>query len=276
MSEQANLTRRRFHGGCGRCGGVRPGPWPGRLRRRRQRWVEHSSGSGGGDGKITLTWWDYFNDANEKAVNQRIAAYKKAKPNVTIKRTGQPFADLKQKLLQGATAGELPDIVVIDNPDHSSFAALGVLADLTEQVKGGARRPSTSRARGSRPSTRTRTTASRTTRNCLALWSNTAMLEQAGVEVPTNWDDLRAAAKADVGTTRGIADERGQVRGGHLPVAAVPVGGRRRPRRARLRRRARRRCSSGSTSSRAARCRAASSTGTRPRCCSSSRTTARR
>ena len=92
-------------------------------------------GGGGGDEKITLTWWDYFNDANEKAVKERIAAYKKVNPNVTIKRTYQPFADLKQKLLQGATAGELPDIVVIDNPDHQSFAALGVLADLTDQVK---------------------------------------------------------------------------------------------------------------------------------------------
>jgi multiple sugar transport system substrate-binding protein len=36
---------------------------------------------------------------------------------VTIERTAIPFADLKQKLLQGAAAGDLPDIAVIDTPD---------------------------------------------------------------------------------------------------------------------------------------------------------------
>src|SRR3954463_13671347 len=136
MSEQGNLTRRRFIGVAGAAAAsvLAPG-LAGCAGGDSGGGSSASGGSGGGGGKITLTWWDYFNDANEKAVNERIAAYKKVKPNVTIKRTAQPFADLKQKLLQGATAGELPDIVVIDNPDHSSFAALGVLADLTEQVK---------------------------------------------------------------------------------------------------------------------------------------------
>jgi hypothetical protein len=164
MSEQGNLTRRRFIGVAGAAAASVLAPGLAGCGGGDSGGSSTPSGSGGGGGKVTLTWWDYFNEANEKAVNERIAAYQKVKPNVTIKRTGQPFADLKQKLLQGATAGELPDIVVIDNPDHSSFAALGVLADITEQVKEWGQGGEYFEGRGSRRSTRARTTACRTTR----------------------------------------------------------------------------------------------------------------
>jgi multiple sugar transport system substrate-binding protein len=165
-----------------------------------------AAGGGGGGGKVTLTWWDYFNEANEKAVNERIAAYQKVKPNVTIKRTGQPFADLKQKLLQGATAGELPDIVVIDNPDHSSFAALGVLADITEQVKEWGQGGEYFEGPWKSTVYEGKNYGVPDNSNCLALWSNSAMLKRAGVEIPANWDELRAAVKSlTSGKTRGIA-----------------------------------------------------------------------
>ena len=209
MSEQGNLTRRRFLGvagaatasvlapGLAGCAGGDSGG---------SNASGGSGGSGGGGGKITLTWWDYFNDTNEKAVNERIAAYKKVKPNVTIKRTAQPFADLKQKLLQGATAGELPDIVVIDNPDHSSFAALGVLADLSDQVKAWGQEGEYFEGPWKSTVYQGANYGVPDNSNCLALWSNSAMLEKAGVTVPKNWDDLRAAAKQlTSGKTHAIA-----------------------------------------------------------------------
>jgi multiple sugar transport system substrate-binding protein len=167
---------------------------------------EESGGGSSGGGKVTLTQWDYFNDANEKAVLDRIARYQKANPNVTIERTGQPFAQLKQKLLQGATAGELPDIVVIDNPDHSSFAALGVLADVTDRV--GEWGEEGTYFEGPFASTKyeDRCYGIPDNSNCLALWANTALLKRAGVDVPADWDALRAAA-ADLtaGKTKGLA-----------------------------------------------------------------------
>jgi multiple sugar transport system substrate-binding protein len=194
------LTRRRFLGAAGAvataaflpglaaCGG------------------DDESDGGGTSGDVTLTWWDYFNDANEKAVLDRIERYKKVKPNVTIDRTGQPFAALKQKLLQGASAGELPDIVVIDNPDHSSFAALGVLADITDRVSEWGQE--SAYFEGPFASTRfqDRCYGIPDNSNCLALWANTALLQKSGVEIPTDWDALRAAA-ADLtaGKAKGLA-----------------------------------------------------------------------
>jgi multiple sugar transport system substrate-binding protein len=195
------LTRRRFLGAAGAaatavfvpglaaCGGD-----------------DDETGGGASGGNVTLTQWDYFNDANEKAVLDRIERYKKVKPNVTIERTGQPFAALKQKLLQGATAGELPDIVVIDNPDHSSFAALGVLADITDQINEWGQE--SAYFEGPFASTRyqDRCYGIPDNSNCLALWANTALLKKAGAEIPTDWDGLRAAA-ADLtaGKVKGLA-----------------------------------------------------------------------
>src|SRR3954471_12467068 len=202
MSEQldlhdvaASLTRRRFLGAAGvaaaagiapglaACGGGDSGGS-----------TSGGGGGGGGGGKVTLTWWDYFNETNEQAVKDRIAAYQKANPNVTIKRTAVPFAQLKQKLLQGATAGELPDIVVIDNPDHSSFAALGVLADVTEQVKQWGQ--ADKYFEGPMKSTiyQGRNYGLPDNSNCLALWANTDLLDKAGVAVPSTFDELKAAA----------------------------------------------------------------------------------
>src|SRR5215207_9909448 len=142
MTEQSNLhdvaeslTRRRFLGAAGVAAATVLAPGLAACGGGDSGGSASGGGGGGGGGKVSLTWWDYFNDTNEQAVKERIVQYQKLNPNVTIKRTAVPFAQLKQKLLQGATAGELPDIVVIDNPDHSSFAALGVLADVTDQVK---------------------------------------------------------------------------------------------------------------------------------------------
>jgi multiple sugar transport system substrate-binding protein len=162
--------------------------------------------SRGSTENVTLTWWDYFNEANQRAVEDRIARYTKANPNVTVKRTYQPFEDLKQKLLQGATAGELPDIVIIDNPDHQSFAALGVLADISDRVSEWGEEGSYFEGPWQSTLYEGRNFGLPDNSNCLTLWTNTALLEQAGVEVPTDWDQLRdAAMKLSRGKTKGFA-----------------------------------------------------------------------
>src|SRR5437879_4992064 len=97
--------------------------------------LEACGGAGGsaGSGPVTLTIWDYFNPPGAGYL-QLLADYSKAKPNVKLQRTAIPFADLKQKIIQGAAARQLPDILVIDNPDHQAFSSMGILADLTSQI----------------------------------------------------------------------------------------------------------------------------------------------
>jgi multiple sugar transport system substrate-binding protein len=148
---------------------------------------------------ITLAWWDYMGDpatsANGKAVQTQLAKYNELQSKVKVERTDIPFADLKQKLLQGAAAGQLPDTVIIDNPDHSSFAALGVMADLTDRIatwgKSGDYFP------GPWASTvyQEKNYGVPDNSNCLVQWYNKAFTEPAGVAAPTTWDELRATAQ---------------------------------------------------------------------------------
>lgn len=42
-----------------------------------------------------------------------------------------PFADFKKQLSIGAVAEALPDMVILDSPDHASYASMGIFADIT-------------------------------------------------------------------------------------------------------------------------------------------------
>jgi multiple sugar transport system substrate-binding protein len=156
-----------------------------------------SAPAASGSATVTLTWWDYYAEgANAAAMETQLKRYTDSHPNVTIQRTAIPFADLKQKLLQGAAAGQLPDIVVIDNPDHSAFAALGVLEDITDRVAAWGQ--DTAYFDGPWQSTlyQGRNYGVPDNSNCLVLWYNTEFTESAGVAPPTNWDEFKAAASA--------------------------------------------------------------------------------
>src|SRR5687768_985585 len=145
---------------------------------------------------ITLTWWDYYAEgANATAMQAQLKRYTDSHPNITIQRTAIPFADLKQKLLQGAAAGALPDIVVIDNPDHSAFAALGVLEDLTERVKAWGQADKYFKGPWDSTVYQSKNYGIPDNSNCLVLWYNTAFTDPGKVAPPANWDELKSAAK---------------------------------------------------------------------------------
>jgi multiple sugar transport system substrate-binding protein len=151
----------------------------------------------GGNAAVTLTWWDYYAEgANADAMQAQLKRYTDSHPNVTIQRTAIPFADLKQKLLQGAAAGQLPDIAVIDNPDHSAFAALGVLEDLTERVKAWGQADKYFKGPWDSTTYQGKNYGIPDNSNCLVLWYNTAFTDPASVSPPTNWGELKSAAKA--------------------------------------------------------------------------------
>lgn len=146
--------------------------------------------------QITLTWWDYYEPgANATATENQHQRYMQAHPNVKIERTYIQFADLKTKLLQGATAGELPDIAVIDNPDHQAFASLGVLEDLTERVTTWGQADSYFKGPWASTIWQEKNYGIPDNSNCLVLWHNTAFTGPAEVAAPTTWDELTAAVQ---------------------------------------------------------------------------------
>jgi multiple sugar transport system substrate-binding protein len=93
-----------------------------------------SSGGGGGSssgGKTTITELDYFTTGGTNtAVIKYNKQYEAAHPGVTVKREVVPFANLITKVLQEASAGDLPNIVMLDDPNVPQVAATGQLLPL--------------------------------------------------------------------------------------------------------------------------------------------------
>ncbi len=154
------------------------------------------------DQQVTLTWWDYYQDdgANSTATINQHQRYTEAHPNVKFERTYVPFADLKTKLLQGAAAGQLPDIAVIDNPDHQAFAALGILEDLTERVTAWGEAQNYFTGPWDSTIWQGKNYGIPDNSNCLVLWYLTDVASAAGVAPPTNWAELEGGGgRADLG-----------------------------------------------------------------------------
>lgn len=200
-----SITRRKFLKGLtlgtgaiwlSSCGAPASAPSGGEAPASSGQAAATSEPAGAEGAATTLLWWDYYSEANGAAIESQLQRYMDSHPNVKIERTSIPFADLKQKLLQGAAAGQLPDIAVIDNPDHSSFAALGVLEDVTDRVAAWGQADAYFEGPWASTVFQGRNYGMPDNSNCLVLWYNKAFTDPANIQPPTNWDELRSAAAA--------------------------------------------------------------------------------
>lgn len=152
-----------------------------------------SGTSGGASSAKTITLWFYMeNRMQQEILDDLIARFNSSQTGVIAQSRYIPFADFKKQLSIGATASELPDIVIIDNPDHASYAAMGIFADITGKVD-------TSQYFEGPLASATldgKLYGIPFGSNCLALFYNKDMLAAAGRSVPTTWDELRATARA--------------------------------------------------------------------------------
>jgi multiple sugar transport system substrate-binding protein len=158
-------------------------------------------------GPPRLVWWDYFNSLGQiVAVTKMIARFKAENPGIEIDRHSIPFADLQRSILQGAGAGLLPDLAIVDNVSNQALAATGILADLTDRIEAWGQKRSYFPGPWSSTQYKGKTYGIPNNSNCIVLYYNEPMLRQAGVMPPTTWDELRAAAKMLTGgNVRGLA-----------------------------------------------------------------------
>ncbi len=83
------------------------------------------SSGGSGNGKVTITELDYFTSSGgNTALNWYNKKFEQEHPGVTVKRTAVAFANLITKVLQDASAGDMPSIVLLDNPNVPQVAAI--------------------------------------------------------------------------------------------------------------------------------------------------------
>jgi multiple sugar transport system substrate-binding protein len=141
-------------------------------------------------GDVTI-WYYWETEGHQKALNHIIEEFNGSQDSITVEAKYVPFADFKKQLSIGASADDLPDLVILDNPDHAAYAAMGIFADITDKfdVSSYYEGPVNSCTLdeklygvpfGS---------------NDLVLFYNEDMLKKAGCEVPTTWDELLEVAK---------------------------------------------------------------------------------
>ncbi len=149
----------------------------------------------------TLTLWDGFTQYDEESPFGRLISLCEEETGITIERTAD--AAVADNLLRAATTGSTPDLVILDNPNIAQFAETGLLVDNeTSGLDTGDQRENVLAAAQVDGKTYGGSLGS----NTLALFYNTDLLEAAGLEPPTDWDELRAAVEATTqGDTYGIA-----------------------------------------------------------------------
>lgn len=155
---------------------------------------EESSAS---DDVITLEIWDWYGDdtPSGEAQMELLQKYEDENPNVKFKRTYFPIKDLPTKILQGLAGNDLPDIIMIDNPDHQAFAAAGALADISEEVEEWGQADNYYEGAWSSTMYEGKNYGVPANSNALALFYNKEHLEEAGIDnPPTTWDELKEVA----------------------------------------------------------------------------------
>ena len=151
---------------------------------------------------VTITFWHYYGGGTTAALEALLQRYMDANPHVTIEPRLINFSDFNRTLLQGAAAGDLPDIALVGAFDTQLFAESGIIQDLTERVTawGGADEYfpgvyETSLWDGQNYGLPHLV-------DCYVLWYNADQFTEAGVTPPATWEELSTTAAALSGDNR--------------------------------------------------------------------------
>lgn len=88
------------------------------------------------DAKTEINLWHYFStEGSQQKFQEYVDEFNAQSDKTEVKVTVLPFADFKKQLTVGAAASSLPDLAMIDNCDTVSYAAMGILEDITDEVE---------------------------------------------------------------------------------------------------------------------------------------------
>lgn len=151
-----------------------------------------AASSAAGTGEAVTIWYYWETEGHQVALDQVIQDYNGSQDQYEVTAKYVPFADFKKQLSIGASADELPDIAILDSPDHASYVEMGIFEDLTGKFDVGNYYEGTANS----CTVDGKLYGVPFGVNCLALYYNEDMLTEAGCEVPTTWDELMTTAKA--------------------------------------------------------------------------------
>jgi multiple sugar transport system substrate-binding protein len=152
-----------------------------------------ASGDSGGEGDVTLTFQNQFSDSESTELKKLVEQYEAENKNVKINIVRDNDASYYDKLVTQISAGKGPDIVRLEPPKVSQYAASGFLVPVDDAL-------------GEKSDYFANTIAAATVDgkvyglpqdvSTLALFYRKDMLTDAGITTPpTTWDELKTDAQ---------------------------------------------------------------------------------
>ena len=192
-------------GAMGACGGSGDSQTDKTTGTNAETKTEAGNKGSSGD-KQEITFWHYMSEDKEgKFVNQAVEEFNNSQDEIYVTAQYLPREELMKQYTIGVVSGELPDCGMVDNPDHNSYASMGVFEDITDLYDAW---DEASFLEGSINSCyyEGKLYGIPWGNNCLGLFYNKTMLDEAGIEVPTTWSELEAACEVlTTDSTKGLA-----------------------------------------------------------------------
>jgi multiple sugar transport system substrate-binding protein len=157
----------------------------------------------------TIELWAYYGDAGTAAQCLLKSAddWAKSQSEYTLKIRNLPFSQFNQLVTQAIASNSVPDIIVVDNPDHARFASIGALADLTDKVKEWGQADKYLPGPWNSTIWDGKNYGVPLGSNTIVLWINADMAQAAGLDVknpPKTWDDLTEWAAKLTDKSKGV------------------------------------------------------------------------
>lgn len=156
----------------------------------------------------TIDVWHYFSGESAPVFEELVERFNAENDKgITVVSTYIARNDLSQQYMMGAISGELPDIGMVDNPDHASFTTMGVFQDITDLVEAWGEAGNFFAGSLNTATLDGKIYGLPDNSNCLAFMYNIDMFEAAGIDkVPETWDELyEAAVKLTTDDVYGLA-----------------------------------------------------------------------
>lgn len=143
----------------------------------------------------TVTVWDYYGQATP--LKKSIAEFSKAHPEITVDYQAFDYEALHSKFPVSVAAGQAPDLATVDMTWIPSFAANGLLGDLTGVSQGQLNGKPLADQYSSGANEAMHYDGKLVTAlydfDAYALFYRKDILDKKGISVPTTWDELVSA-----------------------------------------------------------------------------------
>ena len=83
---------------------------------------------------VEIEYWQYVFDTRVKAMDELIAKFEAANPDITVKQTTFPYADYQTRIVAAKTAGQGPDVMQLFYGWLDKFVDGGLLQPLPQDI----------------------------------------------------------------------------------------------------------------------------------------------